>query len=97
MNTAYTILERASYNEYADAYMLTKSMVNWFWNNHVPNLEQRTEIHASPLQASIDQLKDLPPVHIQVAEMTCYETKESPMRLNSTPPGWRSRWCAMTP
>jgi len=60
-------LERASSNEYADGYMLTKSMVNWFWDNHVPNLEQRTEIYASPLQASIDQLKDLPPVHIQVA------------------------------
>jgi acetyl esterase len=60
-------LETSSYNEYADGYYLTKNMVKWFWDNHVPNVAQRREIYASPLQASIEQLKGLPPAHIQIA------------------------------
>ena len=60
-------LERSSYNEYAEGYLLTKSMVQWFWDKYVPDLAQRGEIYASPLQASIDQLEGLPPAHIQVA------------------------------
>ena len=60
-------LERSSYSEYAEGYLLTKSMVKWFWDNNVADLAQRREIYASPLQASIDQLKGLPPAHIQVA------------------------------
>ena len=60
-------LERSSYNEYADGYLLTKTMVKWFWDNYVPSLAQRREVYALPLQASIEQLRDLPPAHIQIA------------------------------
>jgi acetyl esterase len=42
-------------------------MVKWFWDNNVPDLAQRREIYASPLQASVEQLKGLPPAHVQVA------------------------------
>jgi acetyl esterase len=60
-------LERSSYSEYADGYLLTKNMVKWFWDNYVPDLAQRREVYAFPLQASIGQLTGLPPAHIQVA------------------------------
>jgi acetyl esterase len=60
-------LERSSYNEYADGYLLTKNFVKWVWDNHIPDLAQRREVYASPLQASIEQLTGLPPAHIQVA------------------------------
>jgi acetyl esterase len=60
-------LERSSYSEYADGYFLTKNMMKWFWDNYVPDLAQRREVYAFPLQASIEQLTGLPPAHIQVA------------------------------
>ena len=59
--------ETSSYSEYADGYLCTKNMEKWFWDNHVPDVAQRREIYASPLQASIEQLEGLPPAHIQVA------------------------------
>jgi alpha/beta hydrolase fold len=74
-------------------YFLTKNMVKWFWDNHVPDLAQRREFYASPLQASIEQLTGLPPAHLQVAgnDMLRDEgVKEWPMRVNSMQPGRRS-------
>ena len=60
-------LERSSYNEYAEGYFLAQSMMEWFWDNYVPDVAQRREVYASPLQSSIEQLQGLPPAHIQVA------------------------------
>jgi acetyl esterase len=59
--------ETSSYNEYAEGYMLTKNMMKWFWDNYVPDLAQRQQVYASPLQADIEQLKGLPPAYIQIA------------------------------
>jgi acetyl esterase len=59
--------ETSSYNEYAEGYLITKNTMKWFWDNHVPDLAQRREVYASPLQAGIEQLKGLPPAHIQIA------------------------------
>ena len=36
--------ETSSYNEYAEGYLLTKNMMKWFWDNHVPDLAQRREV-----------------------------------------------------
>jgi len=36
-------------------------------DNYVPDVAQRREVYASPLQSSIEQLQGLPPAHIQVA------------------------------
>lgn len=59
--------DTASYDEYADGYFLSRAMMKWFWDAYAPDHAQRREIHASPLQATIEQLKDLPPALIQVA------------------------------
>ena len=40
----------------------------WFWDNYLPDVKKRKEIFASPLQASVEQLKNLPPALIQTAE-----------------------------
>lgn len=37
------------------------------WGAYLPDPARRREIYASPVQASIEQLKGLPPAHIQVA------------------------------
>ena len=59
--------ETESYNEFAEGYFLTKEMMKWFWNAYAPDLETRKEIHCSPLQASLEQLKGLPPALVQTA------------------------------
>lgn len=60
--------ETESYNLFANGRFLTKSMMKWFWDNYLPDTAKRKEIYASPLQASTEQLKGLPPALIQTAE-----------------------------
>lgn len=58
----------ASYNQFADGYFLSKSLMQWFWDNYTTDPKQRAEIYASPLQASVEQLKGLPSALVQTAE-----------------------------
>ncbi|MCG8294352.1 MULTISPECIES: alpha/beta hydrolase [Pseudomonas] len=59
----------ASYNQFAEGHFLTRNMMQWFWNNYTTDPRQRDDIHASPLRASLEQLKGLPPTLVQTAEM----------------------------
>jgi acetyl esterase/lipase len=43
-------------------------MIEWLWDQYIPDDSQRKEIYASPLLATSQQLKGLPPTLIQVAE-----------------------------
>jgi acetyl esterase len=61
-------LETVSYNQFANDRFLTKNMMKWFWDNYIPDLDQRKDIYASPLQASVQQLKGLAPALVQTAE-----------------------------
>lgn len=36
----------------------------WFWNQYTSNLLERTQITASPLKSSLNELKNLPPAMI---------------------------------
>ncbi len=56
-----------SYHEYADGYFLSRAMMKWFWDAYAPDHAQRREMYASPLQATTEQLKGLPPALIQTA------------------------------
>lgn len=53
--------ENDSYKEFADGPWLTKKAMEWFWDNYLPDKAKRKEITACPLQATVDQLKGLPP------------------------------------
>ncbi len=57
-----------SYHEFATNYFLTREAMKWFWNHYLPDKNSRKELAASPLQASMDQLKKLPPALIITAE-----------------------------
>lgn len=59
--------DTASYHQYADKRFLTRNMMIWFWDNYAAP-DKRKEIYASPLQATHEQLKGLPPAVIQTAE-----------------------------
>jgi acetyl esterase/lipase len=60
--------ETGSYKELGEGRFLTRNMMIWFWDNYCPDKKARAEIYASPLQASLEQLKGLPPALIQTAE-----------------------------
>jgi acetyl esterase/lipase len=60
--------ETGSYKDLGEGRFLTRNMMIWFWDNYLPDKNARTEIFASPLKATIDQLKGLPPALIQTAE-----------------------------
>jgi acetyl esterase/lipase len=59
--------ETVSYNQFATDRFLTKNMMKWFWDHYIPEA-QRNEIYASPLRATTEQLKGLPPTLVQTAE-----------------------------
>lgn len=54
-------LDTASYREYADGPWLTRAAMIWFWDAYLPDENERREPTASPLEASIDELRGLPP------------------------------------
>lgn len=60
--------ETGSYTELGEGRFLTRNMMIWFWDNYLPDKNVRKEIFAAPLQASLEQLKGLPPALIQTAE-----------------------------
>ncbi|ANN70518.1 alpha/beta hydrolase [Bordetella bronchialis] len=57
-----------SYKEFADGYFLSRSMMRWFWDAYTRDEAQRNEKYASPLRASLQDLKGLPPALVQVAQ-----------------------------
>ena len=57
-----------SYQKFGEGRFLTTSSMIWFWDNYTTNQAAREEIYASPLRASIDQLRGLPPALVQTAE-----------------------------
>ena len=57
-----------SYTSFAQGRFLTTPLMQWMWNQYTTNPTERKSIYASPLQASIEQLKGLPPALVQVAE-----------------------------
>jgi len=61
-------MDTESYDEFADGPYLTRKAMEWFWDAYIPDPDQRLEITASPNQATIEQLKGLPPTLLLVDE-----------------------------
>lgn len=59
--------DTGSYNQFAEGHFLTRNMMKWFWDNYTTDANQRNEIYASPLRATTEQLKGLPPALVQTA------------------------------
>lgn len=57
-----------SYQLYGTDRFLTTAVMKWMFDAYTKNSEERKQVHLSPLNASLEQLKDLPPALIQVAE-----------------------------
>ncbi|MER5421325.1 alpha/beta hydrolase [Streptosporangium roseum] len=53
--------DTGSYRQFATGYFLNRDGMKWFWDQYTTDPGQRAEIYASPLRATVDQLKGLPP------------------------------------
>ena len=60
--------ETVSYQKFGDQRFLTTPLMKWMYDKYTTDPAQRREIYASPLLATVDQLKGLPPALIQVSE-----------------------------
>jgi acetyl esterase/lipase len=57
-----------SYKEFGMDRYLTTSTMKWMYDMYIPDPEKRKDIYASPLRATVDQLRGLPPALLVVAE-----------------------------
>jgi acetyl esterase/lipase len=54
-------MDTGSYHQFAEGYFLAAAGMAWFWDQYLPDESRRSEILASPLRASSEQLAGLPP------------------------------------
>ncbi|HEX2313264.1 MAG TPA: alpha/beta hydrolase [Thermomonospora sp.] len=57
-----------SYHQFATGYYLNRDGMKWFWDQYTTDPQQRADIHASPLRASTEQLRGLPPALVLTGE-----------------------------
>lgn len=60
--------DHQSYLRFGKDRFLTTPLMEWMYNHYTKNLAEREQIYASPINASLDQLKGFPPTLIQIAE-----------------------------
>jgi acetyl esterase len=53
--------DTGTYDQFADGPWLTRQAMQWFWDAYAPDPTLRMEPTASPLQATLEQLRGLPP------------------------------------
>ena len=61
-------MDTASYEQFATGYYLSRAGMEWFWDAYAPDHARRSEITASPNQASVEQVRGLPPTLLLVDE-----------------------------
>ena len=61
-------MSSASYKEFAEGPWLTRKGMQWFWDQYLPDVSKRADIHVSPINASSEQLKGLPQTLLLVDE-----------------------------
>jgi acetyl esterase len=60
--------DTASYRTFADGPYLTAKAMEWFWDSYLPDASRRSEITASPLRATGEDLAGLPPALVLTAQ-----------------------------
>jgi len=63
-----TNFETESYRDFATGRFLARAFMQFGYNIYAPDAKTRKDPHAAPLQASIDQLRGLPPALVITAE-----------------------------
>ncbi|MGW6404635.1 alpha/beta hydrolase [Streptomyces sp. NPDC055134] len=60
--------DTSSYHQFAEGYYLRRDAMQWFWDQYTADSAQRAEITASPLRATVDELRGLPPALVVTGE-----------------------------
>ena len=60
--------------------------MKWFWANYLPDKQKRKDPKASPLRATLKDLKGLPEAMIINGEFDVFVMKEKYMHTNSMMP-----------
>ncbi|MDZ4835066.1 MAG: alpha/beta hydrolase [Candidatus Melainabacteria bacterium] len=60
--------ETESYNKFETKHFLSRQAMKWFWNHYTSNDAERKKPTVSPLLATVEQLKGLPPAMVFTAE-----------------------------
>ncbi|QIG45654.1 alpha/beta hydrolase [Nocardioides anomalus] len=60
--------DTASYEQFADGYFLSRTGMHWFWDQYTTDPDERAQVTASPLRASVEQLRGLPPALVITGE-----------------------------
>lgn len=58
----------SSYQQFANGHFLTLNAMKWFWDVYTPDKKQRSEITATPLNATLEELEGLPEAMVITAE-----------------------------
>jgi acetyl esterase len=58
-----------SYRQFSEGCYLRRDAMRWFWDQYAPDPADRAKATASPLRASLEQLRGLPPALVLSAEM----------------------------
>lgn len=53
--------DKPSYQQFAKGYWLARKGMEWFWDNYLPSKLGRKQPMTTPLNATLDELKGLPP------------------------------------
>ncbi|MFD2265186.1 alpha/beta hydrolase fold domain-containing protein [Lacibacterium aquatile] len=61
-------MDNGSYSQFENGPLLTKAAMRWFWDAYLPDEGARKDRTVSPLNASLEQLKGLPPALVITAE-----------------------------
>jgi acetyl esterase len=60
--------DTGSYLQFATHYWLSRQGMQWYWDQYTTDPDDRAQITASPLRASLDELAGLPPAMVIVGE-----------------------------
>jgi acetyl esterase len=60
--------DTGSYKQFAQKHFLSLEAMKWFWNQYEPDTKKRTQPTLSPLRATTEDLKGLPPALVITAE-----------------------------
>lgn len=61
-------MDSPSYKAFADGPWLTKKAMEYFWDAYLPDKTKRQDVFASPINATIEQLRGLPPAFVLTDE-----------------------------
>jgi acetyl esterase len=61
-------MNTGSFDQFATDYYLSRRLMQWFWDAYTTDPAERAQITASPNQATVEQVKGLPPAFLLVDE-----------------------------